>query len=427
MKLFKGCGFTALAAALLLSISACFGTNTPQTDGVAESTSSNAQSEGVQTQAQTSAQTTAVSDSEAETITPPEDPVRISFIGMGDNLIHGCIYRQSETSNGRYDFLPKYADVADMISNADVAYINQETPMCGEKYGYSNYPQFNTPQQMGHDLVTLGFDVICLANNHVLDKTSKGLEDMLDFTDTLNAMIIGAFRSKADSENIRILECEGIKIGFLAYTYDTNIAPSKSSEAYVPYIGYEIEDTEEYVIDVEKITKDVKKAKKESDILIVSMHWGAENKSKVNSMQAEAAQLLADLGVDVILGHHPHVVQPIEWIKGNGGGKTLCYYSLGNGINAQDYLKNMVGITAAFDIVRDENGTHIENASCIPTFSYLTPHYKNVQLYLLENLTEKMASAHHSNKYGDKVTVENAYKVITDVIDGEFLPDYLKD
>lgn len=419
----KPYGVTACALILTLSalMSACFSSSDAQTTA---DTAVSTYTTQVQTQAVTLPQTESATDTQTSIKLPIQDPVRISFIGMGDNLIHGCIYRQSEISSGKYDFLPKYADVADMIKSADVAYVNQETPMCGEKYGYSNYPQFNTPQQMGHDLITLGFDVICLANNHVLDQTSKGLLDMLDFTDTLDATVIGAFRNEADSENIRIVEHDGVKIGFLAYTYDTNIAPSKSSEAYVPHIGCENED-EEYIIDVEKITSDVKKAKQESDFLIVSMHWGVENKSKINSVQKDGAQLLADLGVDVILGHHPHVVQPIEWINGKGGNKTLCYYSLGNGINAQDYLENMVGITASFDIVSDEKGVRVENASCIPTFSYLTPHYKNVKLYLLENLTEKMASSHHSNKYGDKVTVENAYKIITDVIDTEFLPDYL--
>ena len=362
-----------------------------------------------------------IPESESETETTkqvasiPKKPVIISFVGMGDNLIHSPIFKQSLLSNGKYDFLPKYKSVASVIKNADIAFVNQETPMCGESYGYHNYPQFNTPQQMGYDLVSMGFDVICFANNHVLDQCSKGLEDMLKFTDTLDAVTIGAYKNEADASTVRVLEHEGIKISFLAYTYGTNIKPSPSGETVIP------------LIDEDRITKDVQNAHEVSDFIIVSMHWGEENKSSLSEDQKYYSQLLADLGVDVILGHHPHVIQPIEWINGENGNKTLCYYSLGNGINNQDRLRNMVGIMASFDIVCEENKRpYVENVSCIPTFCHQTTGYKNTALYLLSDLTDEMAKRHHCNSKGDSVTVKNAYKMVTNVITEEFLPDYLK-
>ena len=221
MKSIKSCCLLAfLLSAVMLFTSCTAGSVT--TDGVTDETTDLK----VETVPETDAET--VPESDIEDTVAPKDPVRISFVAMGDNLIHSPIFKQAALGGGKYDFLPKYAGVADMIGSADIAFINQETPMCGEEYGYSNYPQFNTPQQMGHDLVTLGFDVI--------------------------------------------------------------------------------------------------------------------------------------------LGQHPHVVQPIEWIEGKEGNKTLCYYSLGNGISCQDYLMNMVGITASFDIVCEEGKRpYIENASCIPS------------------------------------------------------------
>lgn len=353
---------------------------------------------------------------------PEEDPVRLSFIGMGDNIIYGCTFRQSEKSDGSYDFLPKYKRVASMIANADIAFVNQETPMCGKKYGYSSYPQFNTPDQMGKDLVTLGFDVISFANNHMADmgyNSSKCVSDMIDFTDTLDAFVVGLYRNYDDFENIRIYEKDGVRIAFLAYTYGTNLykketQPSRIEGAYLP------------VYDEETITRQVTAAKLISDVIIVSVHWGTEDTHKVNEEQEKYAQLMADLGVDVILGHHPHVIQSVEWIESENGYKTLCYYSLGNGLNAQDYLKNMVGITASFDIVKDMDGAKIENASCIPTFNIMTPSYKNVSIIPLSELTDKICKNHHCNNTDQKVTVEKAYSIVKNNISAEFLPDYLK-
>jgi len=353
---------------------------------------------------------------------PEEDPVRLSFVGMGDNIIYGCTYRQAEKSDGGYDFLPKYKRVSKMIADADIAFVNQETPMSGKKYGYSSYPQFNTPDQMGYDLVTLGFDVISFANNHMADmgyNSSSCVSDMIDFTDKLDAFVVGLYRSYDDFENIRVYEKDGVKIAFLAYTYGTNLykkqtEPKNITGAYLP------------VYDEETITRQVTAAKLISDLVIVSVHWGTEDSHKVNDEQRQYAQLMADLGVDVILGHHPHVIQSVEWIESENGYKTLCYYSLGNGLNAQDYLKNMVGITASFDIVKDKDGTRIENPSCIPTFNIMTPGYKNISLIPLNELTDDIAREHHCNNTDQKVTVEKAYGIVKNNISAEFLPDYLK-
>ena len=357
-----------------------------------------------------------------EVTEPPADPVRLSFVGMGDNIVYRSTYNQSLKDDGTYDFKPKYKRVESFIKQADIAFINQETPMCGAKYGYHTYPQFNTPNEMGYDLISLGFDIISFANNHMADmgyESSTCVSEMIDFTDTLDAFIIGLYRDFDDFENIRVYEKDGVKIAFLAYTYGTNLyhqqtETTKIKGAYFP------------IYDEDTITRQVKKANGLADLVFVSIHWGTEDSHKVNAEQQNLAQLMADLGVDVILGHHPHVIQRIEWLTGIDGNKTLCYYSLGNGLNAQDYLRNMVGITASFDIVKDEAGARIENASCIPTFNVMTPLYKNISIIPLNELTDEICEKHHCNSKDQKVTVKKAYDIVKNNIDAEFLPDYLK-
>ncbi len=349
----------------------------------------------------------------------PEESVRLSFIGMGDNLIHQNINAQSLQSNGKYNFLPKYESVADIIKNADIAFINQEAPICGNSYGITGYPRFNAPEEMIWDLERIGFDVWCFANNHVADKGMQGIGSMLGLIKTSGMMYTGIYDSKKDSETIRIYEKEGVKIAFLAYTYGTNMYGKKNT--YSTY-SYWIP-----VINRDNIIREVKAAREYADIVIVSMHWGAENKFGLNYEQAEYSQLLADLGVDVILGHHPHVVQKIERIKGQNGNETVCYYSLGNGINSQTPLNNVIGIMASFDIVKDKNGARIENVKCIPTIAMQERNSTNVRLIPISEMTEDLAKIHNCNYTDRKVTMAAIRKVLTDNIDAEYLPLYITD
>ena len=211
------------------------------------------------------------------------DPVRLSFVGMGDNIVYNCTMRQAQNSDGSYDFLPLYGQsVRSMIKEADIAFINQETPMCGSKYGYHSYPQFNTPNQMGYDLIKMGFDVISFANNHMADMgydSRSCVADMIDFTDTLDAFIIGLYRDEADFNNVRIYEKEGVKIAFLAYTYETNLFHKKTQPegivgAYLP------------VYDEETVRRQVSAARELADFVFVSIHWGTEDSHKVNDEQS---------------------------------------------------------------------------------------------------------------------------------------------
>lgn len=356
-------------------------------------------------------------DSVIENLERPEEK-RTSFVGVGDNIVYYGTVRDAKSkavSGGReYNFKPIYSDVASIIESADIAFVNQETLMCGEGFALDYYPTFNGPQDMGYDLIELGFDVVNIATNHMADKGGSGLERTIEFWKARDeVLMIGGYDDSADYDNIRIYESNGIKIAFLAYTYGTNgITIASSYDVKVPYLNEA------------DITRQVNAAKRVSDIVIVSAHWGEENSFTPNAEQKKYAKLMADLGVGAVIGHHPHVIQPIEWIEGKSGNKMLCVYSLGNFMAemAADY--NMVGGIISFDIAKiGEAEARVDNVSFIPTmFDFTTKFYDN-HIYLLEDYTEAQASEHGIRYYGKKTSLNKLRSYVTSTIDAEFLPD----
>ena len=351
----------------------------------------------------------------------PAEPIKrntVSFVACGDNLVHGSVYTDAKNlakgSNKEYNFLPMFENVTDIIRDADIAFINQETPFGGDVKPISGYPMFNTPDQMGYDIIELGFDVVGMANNHMLDSYSAGYKRTIEFWENTNVLAIGGYKDKKDYENIRIIEKEGIKIAFLAYTYGTNgLTLPKGSELVIPLYND---------VDIDRQTK---KARELADCVIVSIHWGTEDHFKPGEEQKRKTQIMVNNGVDVILGHHPHVLQDLMWIDRPDGRKTLCIYSLGNLLSGMMYSRNMVGGFLGFDIIKDlgGNGVTIENASFIPTMCH---YLHNTQayafkLYRFSDYTEKLQKAHGAHKFDDQMSMNYMRGIIDREIPKEFL------
>lgn len=341
----------------------------------------------------------------------------VSFIACGDNLVHSSVYSDAQTlaagTEKEYNFLPMYDNVADIIQNADLAFINQETPFGGSSRPISGYPLFNTPEQMGDDLITLGFDIIGLANNHMLDSTAKGYENTIDFWNSKDGVTaIGGYKNKEDFENIRVIEKNGIKIALLAYTYSTNgLKLPQGSELVIP------------LYDDETIDRQTKKAKSLADVVIVSIHWGVEDQFKPNAEQKRKAKLMADNGVDVIIGHHPHVLQPLEWIDRADGGKTLCMYSLGNFLSGMMYSRNMVGGILGFDLCKAPNGVSVDNVCFIPTVSQYNKNVRGFKIYRFSEYTEALEKAHGAHKFDSGMSMKSMRKIIDNAIPKKFLTE----
>lgn len=343
----------------------------------------------------------------------------ISFIAAGDNIVHQAVMDDAKrlaNEKGLSDsfyFDSMYENLKELISDADIAFINQEGPIAGKALGYSGYPAFNAPNQAGDALVNLGFDIVNIANNHMLDKGEKGYKNSIDYWKTKPIMLVGGYESQEDFNTIRYYEYEGIKIALLSYTYGTNgyYLPA-SSKMWVPY--YNENDI---------VNKHAKQARNNADIVIALMHWGDENKFKPNEIQKKYANILVNNNVDVVIGTHPHVLQPIEWKQRPDGKKTLIAYSIGNLLSTMHNSRNMVGGLLTFNIKYTEpSDAEISDVKLIPTMCYYSQKRDSLKLYELSEFTEDMYYTHGSTLQ-ENVSYESMISYVTDTINAEFLDD----
>ncbi|GGH76260.1 poly-gamma-glutamate synthesis protein (capsule biosynthesis protein) [Pullulanibacillus pueri] len=281
----------------------------------------------------------------------------VTLAAVGDVLIHSQVYEKAKTKNG-YDFRPMFEEVKPILSSADIAVANQESMMGGESIGLSTYPAFNSPFEIGDALKDTGFDVVTMANNHTLDHGEKAIQNAIHYWDKIGMVHTGSFLSEKDRNTLRIVEKNDIKFAFLAYTYGTNGIPTPKNKEYLVNR-----------IDLPTIKKDVKAAKKKSDVVVVALHFGQEYETMPNADQKQLVQALADEGVDIIIGNHPHVLQPLAWVKGKSGHKTFVAYSLGNFLSGQDELnRKLAGILELkIDKVITDSKTTIKVSD--PTFT----------------------------------------------------------
>lgn len=273
---------------------------------------------------------------------PKEDEVyKINMLATGDALIHNAVYWEYATGDrdtGPYNFDGALDYVRDIVSEYDIAYYNQETPFAGGLP--DGYPRFSTPSEFGDAMIKAGFNMISTATNHTIDKGEDGILNFYNYLKNKDGIIFNGIADNAtDRNNFMIGEKNNITYTMLSYTTSTNGLPVPSGKDYLVN-----------VYDAEQVKSDIEAVRDKVDVLIVAMHWGVEYASTPNSNQQEIAQYLADLGVDIILGAHPHVLQPITWID-----DTLVMYSLGNFISNQygtdDYNK-LVGFMATLDITK---------------------------------------------------------------------------
>jgi poly-gamma-glutamate synthesis protein (capsule biosynthesis protein) len=310
--------------------------------------------------------------------------VGLTFIAAGDNLLHIMVL-DSLAEGGGYVLDPLYDEIRTLIEKVDIAFVNQESLLAGDRFGISGYPAFNSPQEAGRALVRAGFDVINQANNHVMDKGYAAVFATMDFWDGIEGVeYLGIFRSAEERETKEvIIEKNGIRVGFLAYTEGTNGIPVPKDRPYlVALTGTGL------------MEKDIARLRGKCDFLVVSMHWGDEYRHDYNARQAALAAFLAGQGVDLVLGHHPHVLQTFEYLPRPDGGKTLCFYSLGNFISGQQRPPTALGGLAFVRLAMFGGSLCIEQAGLIPTVTHYERDLSGYRVYPYYQYSAALAGRH---------------------------------
>jgi len=298
---------------------------------------------------------------------------QVSLLMVGDALIHMNVMKSATESDGSLDFTDALQFIKPIVKNYDLAFYNQESPIAGDKWPLAGYPVFNTPRLFPDTMIDMGFNMVNLANNHTLDMGVEGALNSLEYFKSKNVYISGSYSSQADQDQIRTFEKNNITFAFLSYAYSSNNKSLNSSNQYLLNL-YE----------KEKAEADIAKYKGLVDFVIVSLHAGAEN-SFDESYQAEWVKVIADAGADLIIGHHVHVVQPIQYI-----GDTLVFNSLGNFISSQLEEKLLVELIASLDFIKYVEGdnitTSIENVKIDLMYDYYNHDFTELRVYPLKDI-----------------------------------------
>lgn len=358
----------SVAMAVALSLGACstLTSSSPSNDSAsAASTAGNTSSTG-------------------ETIVydPTSNESTITVAMVGDVLVHQPVWTSGLRSDGSYNFDHLFANLGTNVTGADIRIANQETILGGTQLGLSGYPTFNSPQEVGDAEVAAGFNVILQATNHTLDKGQVGVESDLAFwrTNHPEVAVLGIADSRESYDDIFVYEKDGFRVAVLNYTFGTNGIEVPSDNPYAVHL-----------LDADQITSDVERAKAISDMIVVCPHWGTEYSLTPDESQEQWADLFSSLGVDVVIGSHPHVLEPVETRTNADGDQMVIFWSLGNFVSHQQENPTVVGGLAKVTLTKDALGCRVANYELDPVVtqeasgtSYTT--------YLLSDYTDELAS-----------------------------------
>lgn len=328
--------------------------------------------------------------SESESSSQSDERVDINLMMIGDILAHEGVYNSGKYPDGTYNYDHLFTHIKDDIKASDISIVNQEVILGGVELGLSGYPCFNSPTELGDALVTAGFNVVCHATNHALDKGAAGLDNTMNFWKEKHPEIavLGIHQTQEDydNNNVYLYKKDGVTIAILNYTYGTNGIPLPKGREYMVSL-----------LDEDKIEKDLEYAHANADFVVVCPHWGTEYVYQPDSSQKYWAQFFADHDVDLVIGTHPHVIEPVEWVRGADGNFTLVYYSLGNFVSNQNRIPRMLGAMAKVTITKKNGLTYISSYGVEPLVTHKLFGTGLITTYHLSEYTDALAAQNKIN------------------------------
>lgn len=334
----------------------------------------------------------------SETVQVPSEqladpPPEYKIIMVGDILLHTPVEESCLQPDGSYDYDSLFSHTKEEIAAADLALVNQEVIIGGADLGITGYPSFNADFSLCDSLAGAGFDIICHATNHAMDKGRKGLINCAKYwRENYPQITVLGIHDTADTSTSCgaepvILDLPDMKIAVLNYTYGTN--------------GIQLPDDMPYAVDLlneEQVAADIQRAEELADFTIVCPHWGTEYRLTSDASQEKWTKIFAENGADLILGTHPHVIEPIEWVTDEASEhEMLVYYSLGNFVNwtsgtGEGVANRMVGGMAEVTLTKNDNGElEIADYGVKPMISHVASGPEGVTTYFLEDYPEELA------------------------------------
>ena len=356
-----------------------------------------------ETLAESSAVDFSVSSSSAEVPKVPDSTVsEVSFFAIGDVLFHTPLFKDCAEDSARCDFEGIFAHWKKDIQAADIAVVNQETVFVPRSEGYSSYPSFGSPEELGLAEIAAGFDIVTHATNHTIDRGERAVDYTLDFWKDKPAKALGIHATASDRDSVFALERNGIRFAFVNFTYGLN--------------GQRLPENRPYLVDLldssgEWISR-VRMAEARAEVTVAFLHFGTEYTALPTEEAMRQAEQAIDAGADILVCAHPHVIEPYGVFTTAAGNRALVYWSLGNFISNQQQLETNLGGVAKFTVRKTQkgDGKKIEILSATLEASVTQQEAGNYHAIPLESYTEDLAKAHLLRRKVPEFTLENLQK-----------------
>ncbi len=331
---------------------------------------------------------------------PPFVPSEVNIMAVGDILIHETARDSGIMADGSYNYDHFFRMIKEELEWGDMNIVNEEVIIGGKDLGLTCYPCFNAAYELGDSLVNVGFNVILHATNHTLDKGEVGVNNCIEFWKKYPDIgVLGINETEEDTQDIYIYEKDGIKIAVLNYTYGTNGIPLPADRPYIVNL-----------LEEERVKADLAKAEELADFTVVCPHWGSEYTHTPTDHEVYWAEVFIENGADLIIGTHPHVIQPVEWVESTNGNKALVYWSLGNFVSNQDLSATMVEAMAKVVITNDKDGNvFIKDFEVQPLVNHYVRGSGIMCAYKFEDYNEALAAENRIHVWPDGVNFSYQY------------------